>query len=217
LQLLDQLTFLPLAIVQAAAYINENGITLSDYLSLLVEQEEDVIDLLSEEFEDDWRYRNVKNPVASRMTSKKGRNCCESTVEPRSGPGSGCLELSGGAGQRGLGEPPLFPCVPVLSEYTQLTYHPRVCPLLHSTQCAFIANGRYEAEKSFSQVMETWKRELGVEHPFTLTSMTNLASTFGNEGRWKEAEGLEVETWKRVLEKEHPSTLASIASLALTF
>ncbi|KAI9862351.1 MAG: hypothetical protein M1813_004827 [Trichoglossum hirsutum] len=65
--------------------------------------------------------------------------------------------------------------------------------------------------------METWKRELGVEHPFTLTSMTNLASTFGNEGRWKEAEGLEVETWKRVLEKEHPSTLASIASLALTF
>jgi hypothetical protein len=32
-----------------------------------------------------------------------------------------------------LGEPPLFPCVPVLSEYTQLTYHPRVRPLLHST------------------------------------------------------------------------------------
>ncbi|KAI9763277.1 MAG: hypothetical protein M1839_006524, partial [Geoglossum umbratile] len=65
LQLLDQLTFLPLAIVQAAAYINENGITLSDYLPLLAEQEEDVIDLLSEEFEDDWRYRNVKNPVAT--------------------------------------------------------------------------------------------------------------------------------------------------------
>jgi MoxR-like ATPase len=35
-----------------------------DYLSLLAEQEEDVVDLLSEEFEDDWRYRTVKNPVA---------------------------------------------------------------------------------------------------------------------------------------------------------
>ena len=63
--LLTELTYLPLAIVQAAAYINENGIALSDYLSLLVEQEEDVIDLLSEEFEDDERYYNIKNPVAT--------------------------------------------------------------------------------------------------------------------------------------------------------
>jgi hypothetical protein len=63
--LLTELTYLPLAIVQAAAYINENDILLSDYLSLLKEQEEDVIDLLSEDFEDDWRYRNIKNPVAT--------------------------------------------------------------------------------------------------------------------------------------------------------
>src|SRR3954451_3455219 len=63
--LLAQLTYLPLAIVQAAAYINENRITLADYLSLLADQEEEVIDLLSEEFEDDRRYHNVKNPVAT--------------------------------------------------------------------------------------------------------------------------------------------------------
>jgi hypothetical protein len=63
--LLSQLTYLPLAIVQAAAYINENAISLADYLSLLVEQEEEVIDLLSEEFEDDGRYRDIKNPVAT--------------------------------------------------------------------------------------------------------------------------------------------------------
>ncbi|KAF2186892.1 kinesin light chain [Zopfia rhizophila CBS 207.26] len=62
---LAQLTYLPLAIVQAAAYINENGIALGDYLSLLAEQEGDVIDLLSEEFEDEGRYRNMKNPVAT--------------------------------------------------------------------------------------------------------------------------------------------------------
>jgi hypothetical protein len=55
---------LPLAIVQAAAYINENNIALGDYLSLLAEQEEEIISLLSEEFEDEWRYRSVKNPVA---------------------------------------------------------------------------------------------------------------------------------------------------------
>jgi tetratricopeptide (TPR) repeat protein len=63
--LIAELTYLPLAIVQAAAYITENGIQLADYLSLLKEQEEDVIELLSEEFEDDGRYLNIKNPVAT--------------------------------------------------------------------------------------------------------------------------------------------------------
>ncbi|KAH8598604.1 P-loop containing nucleoside triphosphate hydrolase protein, partial [Bisporella sp. PMI_857] len=63
--LLKELTYLPLAIVQAAAYINENGIAFVDYLSLLADQEEAVIELLSEDFEDDGRYVNVKNPVAT--------------------------------------------------------------------------------------------------------------------------------------------------------
>jgi DNA repair protein RadC len=55
--------------------------------------------------------------------------------------------------------------------------------------------------------METMKRVLGQEHPSTLTSMNNLASTYQNQGRWKEAEDLEVlvmETRKRVLGQEHP-------------
>jgi len=63
--LLAQLTYLPLAIVQAAAYINENDITIAAYVSLLTDQEEEVINLLSEEFEDDGRYHDVKNPVAT--------------------------------------------------------------------------------------------------------------------------------------------------------
>jgi tetratricopeptide (TPR) repeat protein len=68
--LLKQLTYLPLAIVQAASYINKNGISLSEYLLLLADQEEEVINLLSEHFEDDSRYHDndryvkVKNPVA---------------------------------------------------------------------------------------------------------------------------------------------------------
>ena len=35
------------------------------------------------------------------------------------------------------------------------------------------------------------KRMLGAEHPDTLTSMANLASTYRNQGRWKEAEELD--------------------------
>ncbi|KAL4943463.1 hypothetical protein BDV06DRAFT_221210 [Aspergillus oleicola] len=64
--LLKQLVYLPLAIVQAASYINENCLgTLSDYLSLLLANEEEVINLLSEEFKDDWRPHDTTNPVAA--------------------------------------------------------------------------------------------------------------------------------------------------------
>ncbi|KAK6811373.1 hypothetical protein RU639_012792 [Aspergillus parasiticus] len=62
--LLEQLAFLPLAITQAAAYINENSIGLSDYLMLLKDQEPGVIELLSENFGDEGRYKETQNPVA---------------------------------------------------------------------------------------------------------------------------------------------------------
>ena len=48
----------------------------------------------------------------------------------------------------------------------------------------------------------------------------NLASAFWNQGRWKEAEELEVqvmEVRKRVLGQEHPDTLTSMGNLASTF
>lgn len=63
--MLSWLTHLPLAIAQAAAYINENGITISDYLILVDCQEQTIIELLTEEFEDDARYSDLKNPVAT--------------------------------------------------------------------------------------------------------------------------------------------------------
>ncbi|KAF2268799.1 hypothetical protein CC78DRAFT_454713, partial [Lojkania enalia] len=50
--------------------------------------------------------------------------------------------------------------------------------------------------------------------------MANLASTYRNQGQWKEAEELEVqvmETRKRVLKDEHPHTLTSMANLASTY
>ncbi|KAI2883761.1 hypothetical protein CBS76997_9978 [Aspergillus niger] len=61
--LLEQLAFLPLAITQASAYIIENGIQLSDYLALLQEQERDAVELLSEDFSDLGRYKDIQNPV----------------------------------------------------------------------------------------------------------------------------------------------------------
>lgn len=55
---------------------------------------------------------------------------------------------------------------------------------------------------------------------FTLISMTNLASTYRNQGRWEEAEQLFVqvmETSKTKLGEDHPDTLTSMANLAFTW
>ena len=65
MDLLQKLTSLPLAIVQAAAYINENQMALFDYTALLDDTEQTIIEILSEEFEDEGRYQEIKNPIAT--------------------------------------------------------------------------------------------------------------------------------------------------------
>ncbi|KAL8924084.1 MAG: hypothetical protein Q9208_004221 [Pyrenodesmia sp. 3 TL-2023] len=64
-ELLDELAFLPLAIAQAAAYINAMQIPIPEYLSLLRSTEQDTVSLLSREFRDDTRYKNSRNAVAA--------------------------------------------------------------------------------------------------------------------------------------------------------
>ncbi|KAK1837700.1 Kinesin light chain 5 [Colletotrichum chrysophilum] len=81
--------------------------------------------------------------------------------------------------------------------------------------------GDYSRAEGFIQEAVRIRTEsLGEKHPSTLMSMDNLASTFWNQGRWKEAEELGVrvmETRKRVLGEEHRDTITSMANLALTF
>ncbi|KAJ5993903.1 FabD/lysophospholipase-like protein [Penicillium sp. IBT 35674x] len=62
--LLRKLTYLPLAIVQATAYLNETGESLKTYEALLSNQDDELIELLSEHFEDDGRYSGTENAVA---------------------------------------------------------------------------------------------------------------------------------------------------------
>jgi tetratricopeptide (TPR) repeat protein len=68
------------------------------------------------------------------------------------------------------------------------------------------------------QSVETNMNMLGEAHPITLSSMDNLALTYGTQGRWKEAEELEVRvvgTSRTTLGKEHPATLINMNNLAL--
>ncbi|KAI8295982.1 putative phosphorylase superfamily protein [Colletotrichum sp. SAR11_240] len=66
-EILEDLTYLPLAIAQAAAYMNENKTSMQEYLDLLRNTKQDMIELLSSKFHDRTRYRNKdsQHPVAT--------------------------------------------------------------------------------------------------------------------------------------------------------
>lgn len=61
---------------------------------------------------------------------------------------------------------------------------------------------------------------LGVEHHRILTTMNNLASTYMNLGRWKEAEDLEMQVIKiskKGLGMEYLDKLTAMNNLVLTY
>jgi tetratricopeptide (TPR) repeat protein len=53
--------------MQAAAYLNAKGSTISEYLSIYEESSDNTIKLLSKDFEDIMRYPDIKNPLMSMM------------------------------------------------------------------------------------------------------------------------------------------------------
>jgi hypothetical protein len=56
---------LPLAIVQAATYINANSVLVTGYISLLGHSDDAVVNLFSEPFDDEGRHAVAKNPIAT--------------------------------------------------------------------------------------------------------------------------------------------------------
>ena len=64
-KLLKPLVNLPLAIMQAAAYLNAKCSTIAEYLGIYEENNDNVIKLLSKNFEDLRRYPDTKTPVAT--------------------------------------------------------------------------------------------------------------------------------------------------------
>ncbi|KAK5655883.1 hypothetical protein OQA88_5422 [Cercophora sp. LCS_1] len=64
-ELLSALTYLPLAITQAAAYLSTNQIPTREYLELLRSTNQGTANLLSQEFYDNTRYPGSQNAVAT--------------------------------------------------------------------------------------------------------------------------------------------------------
>ncbi|KAL7755426.1 hypothetical protein ACKLNR_014524 [Fusarium oxysporum f. sp. zingiberi] len=81
--------------------------------------------------------------------------------------------------------------------------------------------GEYsQAEMPAKAAVQARSCILGLDHPLTLNSINNLASTYRKQGRWEEAEKLFVEVMemsKAKLGVDHPSTLTSMANLASTY
>jgi hypothetical protein len=63
-KLLGLLANLPLGIMQAAAFLNANSCTISEYIRIYNESSNNIIELLSEDFEDNRRYPGT-NPVVT--------------------------------------------------------------------------------------------------------------------------------------------------------
>ena len=82
-------------------------------------------------------------------------------------------------------------------------------------------NGEYEkAIRLRIQVLRERRTKLGGDHPDTLRSMGNLASTYWKQGRWSEAEALQMQVLticKAKLGEDHPDTLRSRGNLACTY
>ncbi|WAO97400.1 Hypothetical protein NCS54_01512900 [Fusarium falciforme] len=64
-ELLEKLTNLPLAIAQAAAYINMNQVSIAEYLRLFGNTDQDMIELLSSRFRDRTHYYSSQGAVAT--------------------------------------------------------------------------------------------------------------------------------------------------------
>ena len=76
------------------------------------------------------------------------------------------------------------------------------------------------AEQFAMQVLDMRKKLLGAEHPDTVTSMGDLATTYCHQGKFNEAEQLGVQVLdmrKKLLGEKHPDTLTSMRDLVNTY
>lgn len=78
--LLQELSFLPLAIVQAAAYINTRNIPLPSYRSRLLKQKEESLERSNESSEGKLRDCNTKSPVAATLIISLDQVRCENPL-----------------------------------------------------------------------------------------------------------------------------------------
>ncbi|KAL4765454.1 uncharacterized protein BDW70DRAFT_168748 [Aspergillus foveolatus] len=203
--LLEQLAFLPVAISQAAAYINQNTISLANYMSLLAEQERGIIELLSEEFEDDGRLHRLVH-LATRNWLRK-RVTLDSWVERVAGQLDKVIPNENHENRQ------------VWRDYLpHALYLNKHDDLLTKIGRCLESDGRYaEAERLLLNVLRIRERACGPEHPDSLASISDLCSVLVRQGKYQTAEAMHRQALEghKVFGPEHPNTFASLSRLGL--
>ncbi|PWY91604.1 hypothetical protein BO94DRAFT_555415 [Aspergillus sclerotioniger CBS 115572] len=220
IRLLEQLAYLPLAITQAASYIQENEISIPKYLQLLEGNESETIELLSEDFEDEGRYDTIQNPPVSENEGIKAIGLLKAysfVSEQSEGVFLALHRLNNDMFRMQFSN--VFPTDDHFNRTLWREYLPHVLALIdeddflekqHEIGNCLFQDGRHkEAERLALQVLHINQWVLGPEHLETLRS-----------GRLTEAEGLEVQSLKTrrgILGSKHPETLRSMDTLALIY
>ncbi|KAJ0358883.1 hypothetical protein COL26b_014447 [Colletotrichum chrysophilum] len=230
LRLIRTLEYIPLAVNQAAAYIHRRSprVTVESYLEEFHSTEQRKGTLLRSDRGDIQRYEGVSNSVVvtwqvtfeqikreqpraanllSLMSYFQAQNIPEYMLHNYS---SGNIVSEESDDEHGETSSDDFEDdLDMLRGYSLVTM---------TAMPGFLE--MHSLAQFCTKAVSTRTETLGEEHPSTLTSMANLASTYRNQGRWKEAEELEVrvmETRKRVLGEEHPNTLTSMHNLVFTW
>jgi len=82
-------------------------------------------------------------------------------------------------------------------------------------------DGKYvDGGRLFTLSLDICRTSIGCEHPYTLTSMGNLATTYLRQGKLNEAAELQekvLKARKTIPGEDHPDTLTSMDNLAVTY
>ncbi|KAL6871672.1 purine and uridine phosphorylase [Trichoderma longibrachiatum] len=240
-KLVDLLANLPLAIRQASAFMAAKSISTAEYLELYESDHEDMIDLLSRDFEDRHRYTEVQNPVATTwlisfdQISRNSPLAAEylkfmSMLAEKDIPKSllptakaidaidaiGTLKAYAFIAQR----EGCWRCLERFEE-TFGQSHPLTLSIRDDLGITQIARGKLEeSEKTFLQTLRLREQSLGEHHPSTMVTKTMIMAGLllsGNHGKWEEAEKMarhSLELIEKVLGKHHQFTLYGMDSLA---
>ncbi|CAN9172419.1 unnamed protein product [Alternaria alternata] len=250
---LKALSYLPLAVMQAAACIKASGMTVREYRSRLDEHIGFITELSGDSSENKLQNPSVKDPVAASLYLSIDQISCDNAFAADSLFLAACvdrkdisLDLLEASSTQARED-----AIRILDKYALITRRPAesaldVHRLVHQalrkrlqvqgrlvqwTQHAIIQLLRVFPDGDHSN-RSKWRRLLphaqyALSHSPTvdddeerLQLASRCATTLSSDGRYKEAEELQVQVMqrrKRVLDDEHPSTLSSMANLASTY
>ncbi|KAL4758905.1 uncharacterized protein BDW70DRAFT_169814 [Aspergillus foveolatus] len=220
--LLDKLAYPPLAIAQAAAYINKKRISLSIYIALLQKEEQTAVELLSESFRDPGRYKGIENPVIT--TDYLFFMAC---INPRNIPQS-LLPSQASEKKR-------FDALGLLNAYcftnsqdTRISTHRLNGLFIHWTQrvadqlMKVFPNGHYTNRGLWREYLPhalalVQEEGFSIQQEQHINLVGKIAHCLYNDGRYMEAEAV----YKKLLEPskerngpQHHDTLTSMANIA---